>query len=83
MVIGCPYFFLCQPDFFSLPAGLYWGLAHVAWGKYLIPFLKNNDCLEFLNCPGRGAHALRPYKNASIISCILSRKWYYTISEKQ
>jgi hypothetical protein len=42
----------------------------------LIPFLKNNDCLEFLNCPARGAHALRPYKNASIIYCILLRKWY-------
>jgi hypothetical protein len=28
------------------------------------------------NCPGRCAHALRPYKNASIISCKLLREWY-------
>jgi hypothetical protein len=55
------------------------------WGKQtgfaidsggVIPFLKNNDCLEFLNCPGRGATRERPYKNASIIYCILLRKWY-------
>jgi len=43
----------------------------------IIPFLKNNDCM--VNCPGRGAHALRPYKNAYIISCRLLRKWYNSI----
>jgi hypothetical protein len=29
---------------------------------FLIPFLKNNDCLEFLNCPGRGASRSAPTK---------------------
>jgi|GEM_PF-7039812 hypothetical protein len=33
--------------------------------------------MVFANCPVRGAHALRPYKNAYIISCKLLRKWYY------
>jgi hypothetical protein len=46
-----------------------------------IPFLKNNDFLGFPDSPVRGAHALRPYKNAPIISCRLLRKWYYTLQK--
>jgi hypothetical protein len=28
----------------------------------VIPFLKNNDCLEYPNCPGRGASRSAPTK---------------------
>jgi hypothetical protein len=30
-------------------------------------FLKNNDCMELANCPGRGAHALRPYSRVALL----------------
>ena len=46
----------------------------------LIPFLKNNDFLEFYDFPGRGATREHPYKNTPIISCRLLRKWYYFIT---
>ncbi|GEM_PF-6916075 len=46
---------------------------------YFIPFLKNNDSLEFSDFPVRDAS--RSYKNTLLIDYILLRKWYYGSSE--
>jgi hypothetical protein len=41
---------------------------HQRRSHQLIPFLKNNDCLEFLNCPVRGASRSPPPTKMPLLS---------------